>query len=89
MKAILQKEFGLFKKDTTLKVKETPEQEVKFLMEWDNGSSTTPTDSEKAKEEDKQKKEEERKKKEKERMERMKKKLGVEEEKSGTGFEVE
>jgi len=89
MKAILQKEFGLFKKDTTLKIKETPEQEVKFLMEWDNGSSTTPTDTEKTKEEDKQKKEEERKKKEKERMERMKKKLGVEEEKSGTGFEVE
>lgn len=81
-KAILQKEFGLFKKDTTLKMKETPDEEVKFLLDWDNGEKSTQSENS-----DKQK--EKKKKDNNDRMNKLKKKLGVEEEKTQKEFEIE
>lgn len=78
-KAILQKEFGLFKKDTTLKIKETKEEEVQFLFEWDK---------EKKNEED-QKTKDNQKKDNNKRIDKFKKKLGVEEESKELKFENE
>lgn len=68
-KAILKQEFGLFKKDTTLKVNNTPEEEVKFLFDWDK---------ERPVEEEKQL--EKKKKDNNIRLDKFKKKLGVKEE---------
>lgn len=42
LKAIFKEEFGLFKKDSTLKIKETPKEDVKFLLEWDEEKKKEP-----------------------------------------------
>lgn len=35
LKSIIKEEFGFFKKDTTVKVKEATKDDVKFIMQWD------------------------------------------------------
>lgn len=35
LKSVLKTELGMYKKDSTVKLKETPKEEVKFLFEWD------------------------------------------------------
>jgi hypothetical protein len=39
LKAVLKTELGLYKKDSSIKTKETPKEEVKFLYEWDEGKN--------------------------------------------------
>lgn len=83
IKAILKEEFGLFKKDSSLKVRQTPEEEVKFLMEWDEkqtGSGQPVNDKEEK---------EEKKKDNKERLNKFKKKLGVTETDEKQKLEIE
>ena len=78
LKAILKEEFGLFKRDTTVKVKETPKEEVKFLMEWDETKSDDTKDPEELKETDRKK------------MRKVKKRFGIEEEeKKDVKIEIE
>lgn len=80
IKAILKQEFGLYKKDSTLKINETPEQKVKFMLEWEQDQPTDqPTDPNKDK----------TKRDNKDRMDKFKKKLGVQEDTSKTGFRHE
>jgi hypothetical protein len=76
-KAMLQKEFGLFKKDTTLKIKETPREDVKFLYEWDEDKKNVQQKQDSTKAPDNKK-----------RMDKLKNKLKIEEEQK-QGFEVE
>lgn len=44
VKALLQQEFGLFKKDTTLHLKETPREEAEFLILDDDDTLEDPGD---------------------------------------------
>lgn len=42
LKAMFKEEFGLFKKDSTLRIKETTKEDVKFLLEWDEEKKKEP-----------------------------------------------
>lgn len=81
IKAIMKEEFGLFKKDSTIKIKETPKEEVKFLLEWDQNTGTEKSPEEKPKEE--------KKKDNKEKVNKLKKKLGATDEEEKTKIEIE
>lgn len=63
LKSVLKTELGLYKKDSTIKLKETPKEEVKFLFEWDEGKSS----EENIDTEEKKEKERKRVKKQKEK----------------------
>lgn len=65
-KSLLKEEFGLFKKDTTVKVQETKQEDVKFIMEWDE-ADPKKTEEKKQSERDNQ------------RLKKLKKKMGIDE----------
>jgi hypothetical protein len=45
VKANIQADLKLFRKDSLLKKQETPKEEVKFLYEWDEGKTTESTET--------------------------------------------
>lgn len=50
VKSLLKEELGFFKKDTTVKVQKAKQEDVKFIMEWDEAepvNNSTKTQSEK------------------------------------------
>ncbi|HLP14012.1 MAG TPA: AsmA-like C-terminal region-containing protein [Flavobacteriales bacterium] len=64
-KSLLKEELGLFKKDTTIKVEKAKEEDVKFIMEWDEADPLKKDESQPVKDNKKVKK--------------LKKKLGIDE----------
>lgn len=53
-KSLLKEELGLFKRDTTVKVQKTKQEDVKFIMQWDEAVPVT-TDTKNQVEKDNQK----------------------------------
>jgi hypothetical protein len=75
-KSLLKEELGLFKKDTTVKVEKAREEDVRFIMEWDEAGPIKKDDSQPVKDNKKVKK--------------LKKKMGIDEnEKKDVKFEIE
>lgn len=66
LKSMLKEEFGLFKKDTTVKVQKATKDDVKFIMDWD--------EKDQGGQEDKSQPEKDNKK-----LKKLKKKLGIDE----------
>lgn len=79
IKSALKADLGLFKKDSAIKAKETPKEEVKFLYDWDEGKT----------EADETTSPEEKKEKERQRVKKQKEKNRVTEKKEQVKFTFE
>lgn len=66
LKSVLKTELGLYKKDSSVKLKETPKEEVKFLFEWDENKKVEDNEDT-----------EEKKRNERKRVKKQKEKTSV------------
>ncbi|MFI5204219.1 MAG: AsmA-like C-terminal region-containing protein, partial [Flavobacteriales bacterium] len=82
VKSLLKEEFGFFKNDTTLKANTKQQQDdVEFILEWDNAADKNKDNTNSTSEE--------KKDKGKKKLDKLKKKMGIEEKKNEVEIEID